>query len=135
MKRQHLALHSTSYTVWDGSTVCVINALAGGERALVRHEHIRGADIKMVRFIFTFLLSVAAVATAQTCDGFDCSADANDLVSSPGDVTCAADPCTAAECCTEAQEENICEQYNVSYPGAGIAGYAVASANASTVSA
>ena len=33
-------------------------------------------------------------------DNFDCSGSANGLHSAPSSVTCAADPCTATECCT-----------------------------------
>ena len=35
-----------------------------------------------------------------TDDPHDCSAHANDLSPSPAGITCAADPCTDAECCT-----------------------------------
>jgi hypothetical protein len=35
-----------------------------------------------------------------TADNFDCADNANALHAAPASVTCAADPCTATECCT-----------------------------------
>ena len=45
-------------------------------------------------------------------DAHDCSSHANDLDASPAGVSCAADPCTDAECCTVVPPPRTCADTN-----------------------
>ena len=49
--------------------------------------------------------SHAAVVSCSV-NPFDCSGEPRSLGSDPAGITCASDPCTAAECCTDTRERN-----------------------------
>merc|ERR550537_487774 len=52
------------------------------------------------------LAAFLGLATAQNCTDFDCSGVDNSISATPSAITCAADLCTTAECCTVEPEDN-----------------------------
>ena len=51
---------------------------------------------------------------ANCTAAFDCSSHANDISTTPTTITCAADPCTAGECCTVTPPALTCTSYDCS---------------------